>query len=99
MTRESLIESASAITPPSQATSQSLTGLADAMASELSRRMLEKDNLEELIGKDNQSLMVMNHENHFNYISTLASLYDPVSFVETVIWVFRTYIARGFSPS
>jgi len=41
-------------------------------------------------------MMESNHRNHARYMVTVFELYDPDSFVETVLWVFRTYRAHGF---
>ena len=99
MNKEVLISKATQITPPSPLTSNKLKESAETMAQELTLVMAEKKNLESLIGEGNYLMMVNNHKNHFDYICSLTSLYDPLSFVETVLWVFRTYIGRGFSPA
>lgn len=66
-------------------------------AAELTAILSRREDLEDLIGPGNLSVMEMNHANHFRYMISTAALFDPKSFVETVIWVFRTYRARGFS--
>lgn len=66
-------------------------------AAELTAILSGRPDLEDLIGPGNLSVMEMNHANHFRYMMSVAALFDPKSFVETVLWVFRTYRARGFS--
>lgn len=66
-------------------------------AAELTAILSGRSDLEDLIGPGNLSVMEMNHANHFRYMISVAALFDPKSFVETVLWVFRTYRARGFS--
>lgn len=99
MDKASLLASAEALTPPSPRAAARLEQVAEQCAEEMTEAMLRLDNLAGVIGEDNQSLMELNHQNHFRYIVSLASLYDPRSFVETVIWVFRTYRAHGFTPA
>lgn len=97
MHKRDLIASAGRLVPPSLAAAQALTAVADVCAAELSTALARRPDLFELIGPDNRALMESNHSNHFNYLASLAALFDPVSFVEIVIWVFRTYRAHGFS--
>lgn len=66
-------------------------------SNELNRIMSLREDLLELIGPGNKELMETNHDNHFKYLASLSSLYDPTSLVETVIWVIRTYVNHGFS--
>jgi len=98
MSKEALIQSADQLIAPDAATSRSLKEMAEGMAQDLTKSMSKRKDLEELIGTGNLSVMEVNHLNHFNYMSSLAALYDATSFVETVIWVFRTYMSRGFTP-
>lgn len=95
--KEQLIELAEVIVPPGQKCGEQMLRNAEAFAAELNTYMDGRENLEELIGRDNKELMHSNHVNHFRYISSLAGLYDPQSFVETIIWVLRTYISHGIS--
>lgn len=98
MSKEDLIHSAGHLAAPDVATSLSLREKAGEMARELTQRMKRREDLEDLVGRGNQAVMEANHVNHFQYIASLAALYEPVSFVETVIWVLRTYMGRGFTP-
>lgn len=96
MDKQTLFDSAEALILPSGNTSESLEMYADICAKELTAVMHDRSELQNLIGEGNEHVMEINHHNHFKYIASLVSLYDPKSFVETVIWVFRTYRAQGF---
>lgn len=98
MSKEALIISAARIPAPNDATSHSLNVGAEEMARELTRKMNGQEDLENLIGRGNQLIMEMNHFNYFRYIASMATLFDPASFVETVIWVLRAHSSRGFTP-
>lgn len=99
MSRESLIKSADNIIQSSPLIAQSLEGLAEVMANDLNSRMINKTNLDELIGENNIPLMVTNHDKFFAYFNSLISLYDPITFIETIIWALRSYISKGFVPA
>ncbi len=98
MSIEELFKAAEQLSAPKVTSGIVLKEQAEIMASLLTARLLKRDDLEGLIGPGNEGVMENNHLNHFKYISTLAALYDPKSFVETVLWVVRTYIGRGFTP-
>jgi hypothetical protein len=95
--KEDVLASARRLVPPSPRAAQALAAVVDVCAAELSAAMARRPDLAGLIGPGNRALMDTNHINHFNYLASLAALYDPVSFVEIVLWVFRTYRARGFA--
>ena len=75
---------------------EDLLGVSQQCATELTQVMKSHEDVYELVGEGNISLMEMNHENHCRYMASLCSMYEPVSFVEIVIWVLRTYQSRGF---
>ena len=97
MSKERLLATAAALAPPSQLTGERLGRESDGLARQLTEAMTAHGDLAALIGDGNNDLMDTNHANHFKYMSTLASLYEPTSFVETVLWVIRSYRSRGFS--
>jgi hypothetical protein len=97
MKKNILIESARNIVASAVFSSAVWEKNLNAHAAELNAILSRREDLEELIGPGNSSVMEMNHANHFRYMISVAALFDPKSFVETVLWVFRTYRARGFS--
>jgi hypothetical protein len=97
MNKNQLLESAKSLAAQKTSISGILEKKLETCAAELTASLKTRPDLEDLIGAGNVSTMEMNHVNHFRYMNSIAALYDPTSFVETVLWVFRTYRARGFS--
>lgn len=97
MNKNELITSASHVVPPSERSAALLTEHAEGCAKLLTDALQTREDFLNLVGVRNASLAATNHINHFHYIASLAALYDPASFVETVIWVLRTYRGKGFS--
>ena len=97
MDKLALIQSASHLHEISPKAASRLEDIVDACAAELTAAMRREPDLEALVGQGNTEVMETNHGNHFRYMSATAALFDPQSFVETVLWVLRTYRARGFS--
>ena len=98
MDKETLILEAQALPTPGEAAGRALSESADSLSANLTQFMLAQPNLSLIIGKGNERMMETNHINHFNYMASLASLFDPTTLVETVLWVFRTYRSHGFEP-
>jgi hypothetical protein len=63
----------------------------------LNQVMEARENLDALIGHGNLELMRENHANHVQYFSTLLEVFEPGNLIDTVLWVLRTYLSRGFS--
>ena len=97
MNKLSLIHSASSLKEISPQAAAEFEDVVEACAVELTLAMRKEPDLADIIGEGNTEVMETNHGNHFRYMSATAALFDPQSFVETVLWVLRTYRARGFS--
>ncbi|WP_157054823.1 hypothetical protein [Salidesulfovibrio brasiliensis] len=88
-----LVESAAALPRPAAAPAGSPESLADA----LTARMLAEPAIDRLVPKDKREMMQTNHVNHFRYMDSLAGIYSPDSFVQTVVWAMSAYRAHGFA--
>jgi hypothetical protein len=97
LSKTGLIESARALAEASPRAARAFEGVVDACAADLTRSMKLVPELENIIGEGNLDVMETNHGNHFRYMCSASALFDPTSFVETVLWVLRAYRARGFS--
>ncbi|MDD4730914.1 MAG: hypothetical protein PHX58_03155 [Desulfovibrio sp.] len=95
MQREELLRRAALLQQPSAKTAVEFEGAQSRLAQELSRVMDAHPRRDELYPPELRELMRENHVNHFNYLNSVFQLYDPESFLETVIWVLRTYLNRG----
>jgi len=56
-----------------------------------------RDDLTELIGDNPINKMYNNHKNHANFIYNSLKLNDKKLFINSIIWVYRSYSSHGFS--
>jgi hypothetical protein len=61
--------------------------------------MMADQDLENLIGSNNLGMMKDNHTNHVRFIASILKNPKPEVFVETILWVFRTYRSHSFTPN
>jgi hypothetical protein len=97
MDKTALITSAASLREVSPETAAAFESMAESCAAALTSALHRHADLDSVIGPGNQDVMETNHLNHFKYMASTTALFDPASFVETVLWVVRTYRARGFS--
>ncbi|MBK1735342.1 hypothetical protein CKO15_08610 [Halorhodospira abdelmalekii] len=97
MTREELIEQAGALTQPGAAHVREYEACREIMVAELNRLMNGRPDIEQLIGAGNFDMMCDNHQHHALFMGSLLIDYKPEAFVNTVIWVLKSYRAHGFS--
>lgn len=67
------------------------------LAAEVTSRLAARGDLEALIGAGNSETMADNHQKHALFVASMLQDYRPELFVETLVWVFRAYRARGFT--
>lgn len=67
------------------------------LVQELNKLMLQRADLESLIGNDNQDMMIDNHTNHQCFMLSIFLSFQPDILVDTILWVFRAYKSHGFS--
>ena len=71
----------------------------DLLAALMHQRLLERPDINALLGQENLQVMRDNHANHALFMASLLRHYDPEVLVNSVLWVFRAYRARGFHPN
>ena len=99
MTKEQLIESARLLRPTTAAAAADFEARREAMAAELSRRMLARPDIDRLVGPGNREMLENNSRNMLRFLGSLFRSFDPVVLVETALWVFRAYRSHGFQIS
>lgn len=99
MDKTALVASATSLKDISSEAAASFEAVTEACAAALTAALRQRPDLETIIGAGNLPVMESNHINHFKYMGSTSALFDPASFVETVLWVVRTYRARGFTVS
>ncbi|MBN2236187.1 MAG: hypothetical protein JW729_01430 [Bacteroidales bacterium] len=99
MSLEILQKSADRIKPASKTASQEYFEKKESLISSLNEQMLNREDINELVGSANITLMKDNHNNHALFIHSILSNYNSIVFTETILWVFRAYMSRGFHPN
>ncbi len=69
----------------------------DLMLKKVNQDMSEKGNLNQLIGDNPISKMKDNHKNHADFMYNSFLLNDSELFLNTIVWVYKTYNKHGFS--
>ncbi|MFP4025122.1 MAG: hypothetical protein ACLFVR_11420 [Thiohalospira sp.] len=59
-------------------------------------RMLNRPDINELVGENNLDMMKDNHANHARFMASVFKSFNPEVLVDTVLWVFRAYLSRNF---
>lgn len=72
---------------------------AEQLIAQMNTLMLNKADIESLVGKDNLNMMKDNHSNHVRFMLSVFKNYNPEVLVETVLWVFRAYRSHGFKTN
>ena len=65
----------------------------------VNKRLGRRKDLPVMIGKNPFSVMEDNNRNHANFMVSMFRLKDGSTFVDTVAWVYKSYMDRGFSSS
>ena len=71
---------------------------APGMVEEVNRVLEARPELPSLLGGNTLEMMRANHRHHAVYMGSVFELPSGLAFVRTVLWVYRTYLAHGFSP-
>ncbi len=98
MDKQDLMKSAGKIEPPSDEAADEFSSKKEEIALKQKKKMKERDDLEELIGDGNLSMLEDNLENMVDFFDSIFINYDPKVLVDNVHWVFRTYRSHGFRP-
>ncbi len=97
MTREELIQSAERLQPVGVEAQQEYSRKIPQMVTTINQRMAARPDITDLIGENHLQLMCDNHANHARFMESVFFEMSAQVLVDTVLWVFRAYRARGFS--
>jgi hypothetical protein len=97
MNREALLAAARELKQPRAEAAQEFAEKRDQLASMGNQLMSGRPDLERLVGQGNQLMAENNNRNFARFMESLFRHYQPEILVETVLWVFRTYRAHGFT--
>ena len=100
MGKSTLVKSADQITKVSADSLKEYVDKMDFLVATMNEVMLKREDILELIGEEKNILaMKENHKYHFLFIASILETPDPEILVDTVLWVFRSYMSKGFRPS
>lgn len=99
MNKKMILESAGRLKQVSENTANEYSGKAGELITRMNTVMLERPDLEDLVGKNNIDMMQDNHANHVRFIGSILKNYNAEVLVNTVLWVFRAYSSHGFSTN
>ena len=100
MEKSILVKSASKISRVSEDSLKEYVDKMEMLAAKMNETMLAREDILELIGGEkNITMMKDNHNNHLRFIASILQTPDPETLVDSVLWVFRAYMSRGFSSN
>ena len=99
MDKNYLLETANRLKQVSIETSSEYSKKAELLTAKMNITMLERPDLENLVGIDNIDMMKDNHANHVRFIASILQNHNPDVLVDTVLWVFRAYRSHGFKTN
>ncbi|MCA1785920.1 MAG: hypothetical protein LC657_08065 [Desulfobacteraceae bacterium] len=94
--KDVLLISAEKLAPPAETAIQEFEHKWEQIAAEGTRLLMARPDIEKLVGTGNEQMAEDNNRNFPRFMLSLFSDYQPVVFVETVLWVFRAYRSHGF---
>jgi hypothetical protein len=100
MEKSTLVKSADKLSKVSEASIKEYVDKMELLAAKMNEAMLKREDILELIsGEKNITMMKDNHCNHLRFIASILETPDSETLVDTVLWVFRAYMSRGFSSN
>lgn len=99
MDKNLLLDRAGKLLQVSLNSAQEYQQKADRLITKMNERMLERPDIESLVGKNNIDMMKDNHANHVRFIASILKNQNADVLVETVLWVFRAYRSHGFTTN
>ena len=99
MDKEFVLKSARQLNIVSEAAAAEYNKKADYLILRINTLMLERPDIESLVGKNNLEMMKDNHSNHVRFIASILKNYNAEVLVETILWGFRAYRSHGFNSN
>lgn len=99
MDKNYLFETAGQLKQVSEKTAEEYHQNGDKLIERMNTLMLERADIEGLVGANNISMMKDNHANHVRFIGSILKNHNPDVLVDTVLWVFRAYRSHGFTTN
>ena len=97
--KEQIFETAKKLKQPNDSSVQAFDRNWEKLAAIGTQILMERPDLEKLIGKGNEKMAEDNNRNFPRFMISLFLDYKPEVLVETVLWVFRAYRSHGFQTT
>ena len=95
-----LVKSAGQIAKVSEDSIKEFIDKMDLLAWKMNAFLVEREDILELIGEKEDIAMIKdNYKNHIQFMASILQTPNPETLVDTVLWVFRTYIGKGYSSN
>ncbi len=99
MDKNYLLETATQLKQVKVKTADEYHQKAEELITKMNKLMLERPDIESLVGSNNINMMKDNHSNHVRFIASILKNHNPDVLVDTVLWVFRAYRSHGFTTN
>jgi hypothetical protein len=99
MSKETLLGTAKELRQPESASKNEFSEKLNLLIEKMNSLMLNRPDINELVGEGNIEMMKDNHANHARFMESVFENYVPEVLVDTVLWVFRAYRSRNFSST
>ena len=99
MNKIDLLQTANALNQPSKEMADEYDSKRELLVDLLNKKMLERLDVNDLVGENNIEMMKDNHANHARFLESVFYSYNPEVLVDTVLWVFRAYRSRNFKST
>lgn len=99
MDKNYLLETAQQLKQVSAKSSDEYNQKTGQLIDKINTLMLERQDIESLVGKSNLNMMKDNHANHVRFIASILKNHNPDVLVDTVLWVFRAYRSHNFKTN
>lgn len=96
MDKNFLLASAQKLNQVSEIAANEYLQKEDHLITKMNSLMIERVDIESLVGENNINMMKDNHSNHVRFIASILKNPNAEVFVDTVLWVFRAYRSHGF---
>ncbi len=97
-TTEDLIKSAGQLNRISEETVNAYSEKQKKIIDRTNDLMLNHKKIHLLTGENDESKMIINHTNHVRFMESIMRNFDSEVFINTILWVYRTYSKHGFDP-
>ncbi|MDA3890042.1 MAG: hypothetical protein PF517_00100 [Salinivirgaceae bacterium] len=99
MDKKMLLSSAKLLNQVSENAVNEYAQKSEQLIAKMNALMLDRADIDNLVGEDNRNMMTDNHSNHVRFIASILKNNNSVVLVETVLWVFRAYRSHGFKTN